>query len=42
MSDFFPAQTTVLCCDPEAAESTCLRDPAVLDDPSALHRLVAD
>ncbi|MFI1186495.1 hypothetical protein [Streptomyces californicus] len=31
--DFFLAQTTVLYCDPEATELTCLRDLAVLDDP---------
>ncbi|MYR39282.1 hypothetical protein GTX14_28165 [Streptomyces sp. SID4944] len=41
VSDFSLAQTTMLCCDPEAAEMTCLRDLAVLDDPLALHRLVA-
>ncbi|PWS40720.1 hypothetical protein DKT74_31325 [Streptomyces sp. ZEA17I] len=40
-SDFSLAQTTVLYCGPEAAESTRLRDLVVLDDPPALHRLVA-
>lgn len=31
--DFALAQTTVLCCDPEATELACLRDLAVLDTP---------